>query len=394
MRMPFLKPAMLSLAVTLGATGTAMADYDDLPRLLVVGTPSTQTGSFASTNGWAAVYQEQTDKSARIVPEDSEMQRYKRLVERKDIALSSVTGAEMRYQLEGIDSYMNAKPSAQRMVWHHNDTPWGFVVSGDSDLESMEDLKDGDLKVAQGAFSPAMTTSVREAMPGYLGLSKDEAEEMFNYVPASSYAENCRSVVEGRADVAWCSPISSVLSEMEGSPDGIRWLDMDVDNKEAWEGFLEHSPMSIPAEIAFGVDSAVGKGGLTSNFIYASTPETDADMVYALVKWFHERHDDYKGSHPLASRMNLDVTRQYMKNSPLPVHEGTVRYLKEIGEWTDEDEKRNQAAIEQVDAWVEAREAVLAEAREKRIEPSADNEDFVAIHEKHTKDLEGFRSRL
>lgn len=394
MRIPMLKSALLSLAVSVGATGSALADYDDLPRLLVIGTPSTQTGSFASTNGWAAIYQEQTGKSARVVPEDSEMQRYRRLVERKDIALSSVTAAEMRYQLEGIDSYMNTTPAAQRMVWHHNDTPWGFVVSGDSELETMEDLKSGDVRVAQGAFSPAMTTTVREAMPGYLGLTPEEAEEVFRYVPASSYAENCRSVVEGRADVAWCAPISSVLSEMEGAPGGIRWLDMEVDNKEAWSGFLEHSPMSIPAEIGFGVKTAVGVGGLTSNFIYSATPEADADFVYTLVKWFHENYDDYKGTHPLASRMSLDVTRDYMKSSPLPLHEGTIRYLKEIDEWSEEDEALNQEAIEQMDAWVSARKAVMEEAREKRITPDADNEEFVAIHEKHTKDLEGFKSRL
>jgi len=394
MKIPFLRPALLSLAVTVGATSVANADYEDLPRLLVIGTPSTQTGSFASTNGWAAIYQEQTDKAARVVPEDSEMQRYRRLVERQDIALSSVTAAEMRYQLEGIDSYAAAPVSAQRMVWHHNDTPWGFVVSGDSDIETMEDLKAGGVRVAQGAFSPAMTTTVRKAMPAFLGVSEDEAEDVFNYVPASSYAENCRSVVEGRADVAWCAPISSVLSEMEGAPGGIRWLNMDVDNKEGWEGFLQYSPMSIPATIQFGVKTAVGVDGLTSNFIYATRPEMDADAVYALVKWMHESYDDYKGSHPLATRMSLDMTLSYMKSSPIPLHEGTVRYLKEIGEWSDEDEQLRQEAIEHMDQWVEARKAVMEEAREKRITPAADNEEFVKLHQKHTRDLEGFKSRL
>ena len=47
-----------------------------------------------------------------------------------------------------------------------------------------------------------------------------------------------------------------------------------------------------------------------------------------------------------------------------------------------------------MDSWVEARKAVMEEAREKRITPSADNEEFVKLHEKHTRDLEGFKSRL
>lgn len=393
MKRRFLTPALLSLGVALGSAA-AHADYDDLPRLLVIGTPGTQTGSFASTNGWAAIYQEQTGKNARIVPEDSELQRYRRLNQRGDINLSSVTAAEMRYQIQGIDGYVGTEPAAQRLVWHHNDTPWGFVVSGDSNLETMQDLTSGGVKVAQGVFSPAMTTIAKEAMPAFVGVSPEEAEETFQYVPASSYVENCRSVVEGKADVAWCSPISSVLSEMEGAPGGIRWLPMDLDNKEGWQGFMEYSPMSIPSEISFGVSTAKGVDGLTSNFIYAAPADADADFVYTLAKWFHESYDEYKGTHPLASRMGMDVFRDYMDRSSVPVHEGTVRYLKEIGKWTDEDEAANQASIEKMDRWIEAREAALAEAREKRIVPDQDNEEFMAIHNKHTEGLEGFSSRL
>ncbi|WP_328188447.1 TAXI family TRAP transporter solute-binding subunit [Marinobacter sp. OP 3.4] len=394
MRSRFLQPALLSLAVALGSVGIAHADSDALPRLLVIGTPGTQTGSFASTNGWAAIFQEQTDSAARIVPEDSETQRYKRLTDRRDITMSSVSAAEMRFQIQGIDAYAATKPVAQRLVWHHNDTPWGFVVSGDSDLNTIEDLEADGIRVAQGAFSPPMTTTVRKAMPSYLGLSESEAGETFEYVPASSYVENCRSVVEGKADVAWCSPISSVLSEMEGAPGGIRWLEMDVDNKESWARFLEHSPMSIPTTINFGVSSAKGVGGLTSNFVYAVPADADEDFAYAMAKWFHQAHDDYKGTHGLATRMSMDVFRKFLDRSSIPVHEGTVRYLKEIGEWTEEDEAANQEAIEKMDRWISAREAALAEARDQRIVPDPDNEEYMAIFNKHTEGLEGFSSRL
>lgn len=152
--------------------------------------------------------------------------------------------------------------------------------------------------------------------------------------------------------------------------------------------------MSIPAEITFGVSTAKGVDGLTSNFIYASPADADADFAYTLAKWFHESFDDYKGTHPLATRMSLDVFRDYMDRSSVPVHEGTVRYLKEIGEWTEEDEAANQASIEKMDRWIEAREAALKEARENRIVPDEDNEDYMEIFNKHTEGLEGFKSRL
>lgn len=43
-----------------------------------------------------------------------------------------------------------------------------------------------------------------------------------------------------------------------------------------------------------------------------------------------------------------------------------------------------------MDRWIDA----LEEAREKRIVPDADNEEFMAMFNKHTEDLEGFSSRL
>ncbi|MGM0569449.1 TAXI family TRAP transporter solute-binding subunit [Marinobacter sp.] len=389
--------SLLSIACAMAfgvSAGLVQAEDYDLPRLLVIGTPGTSSGSFASTNGWAPVLKEQVGTNSRIVPEDSETQRYKRLTERRDINMSSVSSAEMRFQIEGIGAYAGMQPVPQRMVWHHNDTPWGFVVSGDSDIETMDDLKKGDVRVAQGAFSPPMTTAVQKALPAYLGMSEEEASEKLEFVPASSYVENCRSVVEGKADVAYCATISSVLSEMEGAPGGIRWLDMDIDDKEAWAGFLEHRPMVVPTTITMGVSTARGVDGLASNFVYSVPADAEESFAYSLAKWFHQSFDDYKGTHALATRMDVEIFREYLDRSPIPVHEGTVRYLKEIDVWTDEDDAWNNEAIEKMDAWIEARKAALAEAREEGVEISHNNDDFMAIMEKHTEGLEGFRSRL
>lgn len=389
--------SLLSLACAMAigvSVGVAKAEEYDLPRLLVIGTPGTSSGSFASTNGWAPILKEQLGTNSRVVPEDSEPQRYRRLTERRDINMSSVSSAEMRFQVEGIGAYAGMEPVPQRMLWHHNDTPWGFVVSGDSNIETMDDLKKGGVRVAQGAFSPPMTTAVQQALPAYLGMTEEEASEKLEFVPASSYVENCRSVVEGKADVAYCATISSVLSEMEGAPGGIRWLNMDIDNKEAWAGFLEHRPMVVPTTITMGVSTAKGVDGLASNFVYAVPADVDDAFAYSLAKWFHQSFDDYKGTHPLATRMDVDIFRDYLDRSPIPVHEGTVRYLKEIDVWTEEDDAWNNEAIKKMDAWIEARKAALAEVREKGVEISHNNEDFMAIYRKHTEGLEGFRSRL
>lgn len=388
--------ASLSLAGILALSGISLAHADsfELPRLLVIGTPGTSSGSFASTNGWAPALQRDHGMYVRVVPEDSEFQRHRRLTERRDLALSSVSTAELRSQIEGIDHYATLPPVPQRIVWHHNDTPWSFVVSGDSDLHTMEDLAKRRLRIAQGQFSPNMVGNVRDGLPAYLGMSSEEVAERFTFVPASSYVENCRTVAEGRADVAYCSPVSSVMAEMEGAPGGIRWLSMDLDNTEAWDRFLDERSMAVPVKINMGVASARGADGLASNFLYAAPADFDEAFAYLLAKWFHQSFERYKGSHPLSTRMSLEVFRAYLDRSPLPVHEGTIRYLREIGAWTEDDDMWNQQAVERMDSWMAARQAALDEAKASGIRPNANDESFMAIVSKHSQGLEVFRSRL
>lgn len=385
--------ALIAAALTAGPSAAQDGDYK-WPRLLVIGTPGTASGSFASTNGWGPVLQKETGTTVRVVPEDSELQRYRRLTDREDIALSSVSAAEMRYQLQGIDAYAATKGVPMRIMWHHNDTPWGYVVSGDSDIKSLEDLKGGKVRVAEGMFSPPMQTAVRKALPAFVGLSDDEAAERIEYVPASSYSENCRSVVEGKADIAYCSPISSVLSEMEGAPGSIRWLDLSDKDTEGWNNYLESRPMLIPTEISMGVKTARGVGGATSNFLYAVPASADADFVYNLAKWLDQSHDAYKGTHPLAARMSAAEFRKYLDRTPLPVHEGTVKYLREAGLWSEADDAWNAKAIETADAWAAAREKARVEALEQGIKIDFREQAYLDLLAKHTEGLEGFRSRL
>lgn len=384
----------LVVALAIGVTGVAQASDYQMPRLMAIGTAGTSGGSFASTNGWASVFQQDTGVMTRVIPEDNEAQRYRRLIDRKEFKFISTPASEVRYQTLGLGRYASTTPAEHRVLWHHNDTPWGFVVSGDSSIETMDDLRERGGKISLGVQNPTMVTAVQSALPAFLGFSEEEKNEKLQYVPTSSYAENCRSVVEGRADVAYCTPTSSVLAEMEGAPGGIRWLSMDLDDLEAWSGFLNHRPMIIPARMELGVSSARNVEGFISNFLYVVPADADKDFAYNMAKWFHESYEKYKSNHILASRMSVDNFREYLNRSPLPVHEGTVLYLKEIGQWTEEDDVWNNEAIEKMNLWVQARTAALEEARSKDIQVSDQNEEFMAIMKRHTEGLEDFRSRL
>lgn len=387
-----------AVAVTGAMVFSTMAQAQDgsykWPKLFVIGTPGTAGGTFASTNGWGPVLQKETGMTVRIAPEDNEAQRFRRLTERRDIAMGTTSTSEVASQVQGVGGYAAIKPAAQRVVWHHNDSPWSYVVSGDSDLNTMADLKRGGVRVAEGMFSPTMSVAVREGLAAYLDIPLAEVGKVINYVPASSYSENCRSVVEGKVDAAWCSAISSISSEMEGAPAGIRWLPMSIEDKAAWERYLDTRPMAMPGKIEIGVRSARGVDGMIATFAYMVPADADEEFIYQLAKWLHRSFDAYKSTHPLSARMSLELFRKYLDHSGLPVHEGTVRYLREVGAWTDADDAWNKDAIAQMDRWNAARQAALDEAAQTGVKIDFQNPAFAAILEKHTTGLAPLRTRL
>jgi len=71
----------------------------------------------------------------------------------------------------------------------------------------------------------------------------------------------------------------------------------------------------------------------------------------------------------LATRMSHRGFPQHLDANPIPVHDGARwKYLREIGQWTEEDRLPEHAAIEKMDAWIRrpSRNAGMKEARWNR----------------------------
>lgn len=382
------------LATAFGQPVLAQGKDFKWPSMLKVATPGTQSSNFACTNGWGPKFQAATGVSVRVIPEDGEVRRYVRFTEGKEFDLDSVTIADTAFAMEGQSGYADKRANPVRILWHHNDTPWSFVVRGDSKIKTIQDLKQKGIRVAVASPAPPMVVCVKQALPAFLGWTPEEAAKNWTFVPAGSYAENCRSVVDGKADVSYMSPISSITYEMEAHPKKIRWLSMPLEDKAAWKRWIRIRPTTVPAEIDFGVPTVIGTDGLTSNFLYWVRPDMSAEMAYRLAKWFNEGFESYKGVHAIAPRMSLKHFRKYLKYSPFPVHEGTVRYMKEIGQWTAKDDEWNNAAIKLMDRWCKARNAALDEAKAKGVKVHWESKEYLEILKKHTAGLPPFTSRI
>ncbi len=315
-------------------------------------------------------------------------------MEGREFDLAVIGHAVTFDMLRGDIGFAERRAYPLRTVWLANDTPWAFVVRGDSKFKTIYDLKQKDVRMAIFAGNPPMVMFAQEALPAFLGWTKEEAVKNWTFVPTSSYAENCRSVTDGKADVSWVSPASAIAFEMEAHPAKIRWLEMPLKDKEGWKRTLKVRPTTVPSKLSFGAPSAIGVEAVTSTFLYWAPADTDQEMIYQITKWLHQNHDNYKETHPLNKRMEIKHFRDYLNYQFFPVADGTVRYLKEIGQWSAADDKWNNEAIALMDRWVKARNAALDEAKAKGVKIHRDNTEYMAIMEKHTKDIPTFRIKF
>lgn len=369
------------------------------PVALPIGTPAVGAATHASATAWGAIMEKMTGMKVRVIPEGSEGSRMRRLLS-GELTVSSVTMTEITVYMQGEEAYVSAPKGDIRVIWHHADTPWGWAVRGDSELKTIYDIKrlveaGKKVRVAANTSSGSMMIWVEKALPAFLGiLGNPELMKNIVYVPLGSYVANVKSIAEGKADVAMVATISAVTYEIESHPQGLRWLEMPVSDKKGWAEVIKWRPTAVPAKMGIGVKSAQGREGWLSNFIYATVAQTDPELVYQLVKWLHQNFAAYKDAHDICPRMSIDLFREFLNFSPLPIHEGTIRYLKEIGKWTAADDVWNLEAQKLMNRYIEAWKLANDRATERKIRVAHDNKEWVELWNGIVKDIPEFKVRI
>jgi len=99
--------------------------------------------------------------------------------------------------------------------------------------------------------------------------------------------------------------------------------------------------VSVPAGFALGVTEDIVLAG--KDTYLTANADVSADAVYEIVKLLWERIAELETVHPLFGRW----TESTMTNSrvTLPFHEGTIRWMKEIGAWTPRHEQTQRKLL-------------------------------------------------
>jgi len=327
--------------------------------------------------------EEETGMKVRALPEDNTQVRDRWLREGttdltnfSDAIVAPILGAE------GTEAVRNLGPYPFRWVWIMQAANNGFFVRGDSDIKTVYDITP-ETKIA-GWTAPGPVAAVS----GLLAWAQIDREDA-NVIPVASYAETIRGVADGRYDLTYASTTSSVTYEAEANPHGLRWLEFPAEeDPEGALRFKELYPSGGFGTLTLGVASAHGVTGILVPFMYICSPDIETELVYNLAKWFDERLDAYKDKHDAAPDMSIDNQCWFLENTVLiPVHEGVIQYLKEVGRWTPTMEARHQANLVWQEKYIEAYEAAIAEADAQGIEVDPENSEWVDLWENDKKDL-------
>lgn len=367
-------------ALALGLVGGTAAQAQDSytwPDYFTVVTPIVGTANHSLGVAWTSEFSAQTESRARVLPAPNGYARAQWLAN-GDGMIAMMQASDYFDQMEAREGFATVEggPADTRVAVMNMITPWGYMVRGDSDIESFEDIGPG----TRIAFSPssAFLVSGVDALLAYRGLDRDDVE----LVEVGNYGANTRIVVEGRADVAFTSPLSGTSYEAEAGPNGIDWLPLperDAD-PEAFARYRAAQPGYVPSETVSGVKSAIGlrmDHAFQANHVRA---DADPEFVYNLAKWLDEHYEDFKDDFTHAKMMSMDSLKSFLEAGALqPLHEGAIRYLEEQGAWNDTYQARQDKLVEMAKARVALWEETLAEAEEKGIEVSPDSEEFAEL---------------
>jgi len=189
--------------------------------------------------------------------------------------------------------------------------------SGITDIEQIKGKK-----ISSG--SPGSGTNfMSEAVFKALGIPLDSYSDS-----RLSFTETANALRDGTIDVGFWSvgPGTSSILDLATTHDVHIIAFSPEQTKKIIAANEEYSAVDLAGGVYRGIDQAVATIGVWNVMICQKS--LDTDMVYNLVKALYEHQDYLIKIHPSAS---YTTPENAVKYSPIPLHAGTVKYLKEKG---------------------------------------------------------------
>ena len=230
-----------------------------------------------------------------------------------------------------------------------------LAVAGDIGVKEIKDLRGRRIGYVKGNPSVNVKT---DAYLAFGGLSRADVQVVW----FGSYNAMKTAVINNQLDAFASVTTSANMREIEASPRGLTYPPFPPSNTEGWERIRRVADFFEPYKETAGAGISPDKPVDLIGFRYpmiATYANTSADEVHALTKAVDEAMDLIRGI--TGSAINWSPTKSGRPPADAPWHDGAIRYLKESGIWTAEDQAwqdRRLARLRRIQAgWEDARKS-------------------------------------
>lgn len=362
---------------------TPVAKAWSWPPTIRVIAPQVGTSSHSAATAWAGVLEQKTGSKVRLLAEGISVAQA-RMAKDFDLWAGTLVGSiDMVEALSGFQA-RDIGPMNLRLVYTLGAKYQTIVVPGNSPIKEWKDIKPGtryalwDLPVFKSFYH-----QIRE----YLGFT----EEQFPAIPFGSFATAVKACWEGKADMYAILPTTAPLAyEQASTPQGLRYIGFPLqkDDPKGYERCMKISPPPAfgVCPQGYGIKEGWGINMYRTDDALRTLANVDTEFMYNIAKWLDENFDAYKDKFQQCTTMSIKDQREVLDYTYMPVHDGTVKYMKEKGLWTAADDKRNQYYIKLTNMYIEAFKSAVAKADQQKIEVAADNKIWLDFWENYKKE--------
>lgn len=324
----------LSLALLFACTANDTGDAPAAPPMLVVAVGQPGSVLNAVGTGLATLVTENTPTEMRVRVTSG----MDALVGAGDAELGVSASDSAHLSSNGLRHYEGRPQTLLRLALPGPPLILGFIVRDDAPYRSLEDLK--------GLAVPGEYPNARpmhfdgKAMLATVGMSWEDVD----VVPVASFRDGIQALIEGRTQAAISSAGSGLTQQADANLGGVRFLTLphrEGVSEQMWDEEPGFHAVDVASGFAVGIDEDMVLAG-KDTYITANA-DANADAVHEVVKLMWERIGELSSVHPIFERWS----REHMVNPrvTVPFHDGTVRFLKEVGEWTPEHERVHQSLL-------------------------------------------------
>ncbi|MET0026443.1 MAG: TAXI family TRAP transporter solute-binding subunit [Candidatus Thiodiazotropha sp.] len=296
-------------------------------RLAVAGDPTHISWATATKGGGFQLYGEQvadvinaTDAQLKVEVLATRGSRHNlKLLEAGEVDVGQVEGNAARIALDSI-----GRPEADLKVLSvMYPNPGMFVVRGDSNYQSIDDLK--GQPIAFGTKASGLRILANDVLDG-LGLKPDKD---FQEIILDKAADGPKLVIAGKAEALWGAGIGwPGFVEVASGPAGGRFIPPTPNQiKMILQKYPHLQEMTVPGGTYPGQIQDIPSVGLWSLILVRA--DLDEELVYRLARAIDRGHE------ALVSRLaqgRYTQAANTVENVPIQhLHPGAAKYYKEIG---------------------------------------------------------------